>query len=290
LSNSLPGNLDDIFPLRFRLREELRFFQSENAVIVERSSRSQRYSVNRWQFEMLQRFDGKRSFEEISKQVYQIQPGAFTAMGLLNFYNWLYDEDLVLCECESIFELVTEDSETGVNHVPEGRYSFVRQLLSDSKVQQGLKISALVVFSLSVIRLVYVAAPIFEPPMDRLYAEAGKLIHASESEGAIANSERSALEPAIEEVELASRVSPIIDAPAPEAVKHETETATIAPAPAQSDLAATREQIEKLRTALEACRIRRDEFYLQNTESGYRREVQRMTNLAREIGDIEDRL
>ena len=46
-------------------------------------------------------------------------------------------------------------------------------------------------------------------------------------------------------------------------------------------------RIETLRTQLEECRIRRDEFYLQNDEEGYRREVHRMTNLAREIGDIE---
>jgi hypothetical protein len=46
-------------------------------------------------------------------------------------------------------------------------------------------------------------------------------------------------------------------------------------------------RIETLRTELEECRIRRDESYLQNDEEGYRSEVQRMTNLAREIGDIE---
>jgi hypothetical protein len=46
-------------------------------------------------------------------------------------------------------------------------------------------------------------------------------------------------------------------------------------------------RIETLRTELEECRIRRDESYLQNDEEGYRGEVQRMTNLAREIGDIE---
>ncbi|HQZ26997.1 MAG TPA: hypothetical protein PK648_02520 [Verrucomicrobiales bacterium] len=265
---------------------------------MERSSRSQRYSINRWQFEMLQRFDGKRSFEEISKQVYQIDRGAFTAMGLLNFYNWLYDEDLVLCECESIFELVTDDSENGLEPASGSRDSFMRQLLSDSRVQWGLKISALIVFSLSVIRLVYVAAPIFEPPMDRLYAEAGKMLHATDKDTTAANSERSALQPAIESVELASRVNSPIELPAPDEVMPQAATEpTIrpapvvkAPVPSKADLEQTRVRIEELRVALEECRIRRDEFYLQNDESGYRQEVQRMTNLAKEIGDIEDSL
>lgn len=247
---------------------------------------------------MLQRFDGKRSFEEISKQVYQIERGAFTAMGLLNFYNWLYDEDLVLCECESIFELVTDESENAQEPISASRDSFMRQLLADSRVRMGLKISALVVFSLSVIRLAYVAAPIFEPPMNRLYVEAGKMLRAADKEGTAADSERSALEPVIESVELASQVISSKALPAPDEVMPLPVTEPITPpaplvvAPLQSkvDLAETRKRMEQLRVALEECRIRRDEFYLQSDESGYRQEVQRMTNLAKEIGDIEDSL
>jgi hypothetical protein len=56
----------------------------------------------------------------------------------------------------------------------------------------------------------------------------------------------------------------------------------VAPSPAPDQ-----ERIDMLRIQLEECRIRRDEFYLQDDEEGYRREVHRMTNLAREIGDIE---
>ena len=67
----------------------------------------------------------------------------------------------------------------------------------------------------------------------------------------------------------------------PEAPKKELEPAV---APANGDL----RRIEELRVQLEECRIRRDEFYLQNDEEGYRREVHRMTNLAKEIGDIEN--
>jgi hypothetical protein len=61
----------------------------------------------------------------------------------------------------------------------------------------------------------------------------------------------------------------------------------IAVAPAAEPATVPVSRIDTLRIQLEECRIRRDEFYLQNNEEGYRREVHRMTNLAREIGDIE---
>lgn len=48
--------------------------------------------------------------------------------------------------------------------------------------------------------------------------------------------------------------------------------------------------LEELRRQMSECRIRRDEFYIQNNEDGYRREVEKMTALAREIGEIEARL
>jgi hypothetical protein len=63
-----------------------------------------------------------------------------------------------------------------------------------------------------------------------------------------------------------------------------------APSEPVPTVASKLEIIETLRIQLEECRIRRDEFYLQNDEEGYRREVHRMTNLAKEIGDIENSL
>ncbi|MEM7603031.1 MAG: hypothetical protein AAF357_16660, partial [Verrucomicrobiota bacterium] len=48
--------------------------------------------------------------------------------------------------------------------------------------------------------------------------------------------------------------------------------------------------LEGLRREMAECRIRRDEFYLQNNEIGYRYEVQKMTALAKQIGEIEAQL
>ncbi len=307
MNNRLPGNLAEIFPLRFRLREAMRFFRAGDFVIGEKLKSGRRYSLRPWQYEVMARFDGRRSFEDAAKEVYQLRPGAFTANGLLNFYNWLYNENLILCECESIFELVLgtpdpEDEEITTEPPRPALSDFAGQLLRDSRVRRLLAASAIVLLSLSVIRIVQVVAPVFEPPVNRLIAETGRLFKPSEPAVSVAVSERAASDGSIEKVSLASRIVPTttpgappqpprFDEPAPPV--HDPgepaagtaaagTSAPVAPSPAPDQ-----ERIDMLRIQLEECRIRRDEFYLQDDEEGYRREVHRMTNLAREIGDIE---
>ncbi len=283
----------------------MRFFKLGGFIVAEKVRTGQRYSLRPWQYEILTRFNGKRSFEEAAREVYRSRPGAFTAVGLLNFYHWLYTEDLVLCECESIFELVLNDS--GADPESEGAEpgrpalsEFAGRLLRDSRTHRALAVCAALVFLLSVIRLVQVAAPVFEPPVKRLYAEAGRVLVPSAPVLSVTASERSAAEPTIEKVAFAARAVSTEDIPADPAPEEEAppdhdpgEPVMVspmapeppaAPGPLRDDL----EWIEALRAQLEACRIRRDEFYLQNDEVGYRREVHRMTNLAKEIGDIEN--
>ncbi len=270
-------------------------------MVVERVARQQRYSVKLWQFEMLARFDGTETFEGVAKEVYRLQPGGFTAMGLLNFYQWLYTEDLVLCECESIFELAgeTEDGEEASSSARAAE----RPWWSDPRVVRGAKIAAAIVFSLSVFRLVYITAPILEPPAGRLQAAVQKIFRKSEAGVSHGELARAAQEPVVEKVSLAAKVeaAPSSRESAPEAPAVLENPASSAPAEAGTTKAPPTEQatsrdggeiqsIETLRVRLEECRIRRDEFYLQNDEEGYRREVHRMTRLAKEIGDIENSL
>ncbi len=279
----MPGKLAEIFPLRFRLSAPLRFHRGGGAIIAEAVGTGRRYSLKPWQYEILSRFDGKRTFEEIAKEIYIVRPGAFTAVGLLNFYQWLCSEDLALCECESIFELIVGDfdsdfeideDETAETGTWARLSAAAAGMLDDARVRRSLGIAAGVVLCLSVVRLVQVAAPVFEPPVQRLYAEMSQLFQRSEPTVSLATSERSAEEPTVERVALAARM-PAAEESAP--VRGEEGISV-------PDLL---ERVERLRVQLEECRIRRDEFYLQNDEEGYRREVHRMTDLAKEIGDLE---
>lgn len=304
MSTRLPGNLAEVFPLRFRLREELRFFRAGDLVVAERVRSGQRYSLKSWQHAMLMRFDGRRTYEEAAREVYRDRPASFTAKGLLNFYNWLYNENLILCECESIFELVLGDGDRDIPHHPglkpashteeEDFADFAGRLLGRPLVKRGLATAVGVVFCLSVIRLVYVAAPVFEPPVQRVYAEAREYLERGAPARSHAESERTIAEGGIEPVSLAARMPEAPQTPpdyhvSPEVAPVPAVTAPKAaiPTPPKERVSDEFARIETLRTQLEECRIRRDEFYLQGDEEGYRREVHRMTNLAREIGDIE---
>lgn len=270
----------------------MRFFRHGNQVVAEMVSSARKFSLKHWQYELLARFDGKRTYEECAKAVYTQSPGAFTVQGLVNFYRWLYDEDLVVCECASIFELALDDSdeepdaEERESQKPSGdRLSaFSRLLLHDSKARRIMVAAASIVFCLAVIRVVYVAAPVFEPPAKRLYAEAGRWLGKHGNAVPEAMAERTAESPKVEEMALASRVDEVPVAPKVASVESVQPTESVEQAPSEPSLL---DRIEELRTQLEECRIRRDEFYLQNNEEGYRREVHRMTNLTKEIGDIE---
>lgn len=297
MSNQLPGNLAEILPLRFRVRETLYYGVTPGGVIAEREKDQQRFSLKHWQYEMLTRFDGKRTFESIAKEVHSKFPGGFTAVGLLNFYNWLYHEDLVVCECESVFELVVEEEEEALEVVPDVARrdrALVKSsidYLSKGWQREALKVSAMILFSLAVIRIAYVAAPIFEPPVDRLYAEVADAVSEENAPAANTALEKRIPDTPINEMELAGRIEP-----APEPIDLEIPEPEVFVKPEQKSNPATAEKpdptarIDALRKALAECRIRRDEFYLQNNESGYRTEVAKMADLAREIGEIESSL
>lgn len=286
MSNHLPGNLAEIFPLRFRLRQTLRFEDQGEKVLAQRSDDGRHYALNRWQHAMLERFDGQLSFEAVAREVYDLHPGSFTSIGLLNFYGWLYQEDLVLCECESVFELVSDEEEPETRQEPETPRSlqedsgFKLRLPRRETSFRLLKAAATVAFCLAVLRISYVAAPLFEPPIDRLYAGVENFFLEDARPALVAESEQSARDTSVRDMQLAGRaIQPGLanDGDAPSAAG--TETAR----PETGDS----EGIDVLRQRLAECRIRRDEFYLQNDEAGYRREVEKMTEIARKIGRIE---
>jgi len=316
LSDKLPGNLAEILSLRLRLRKEFRFFQRADQVVAERVEDSQRFFVRRWQYEMFLRFDGKRTFEEAAKEVFQKEGGGFTAVGLLNFYRWLYQENLVLCKCDSVVELVGDDGETGapVNSpnvtmadqegAPrnQGRvkplWNAVDDILPENPgMKQAIKVAAMVVFGLSALRLGFVTAPVFEPPVNRLYAEVGKFFYEDTRQPNGSESTRNIADSSKKEVQLAGRV----DSPQPAAVKSASENSglkipDVTPrgsteiGESSDSLAVSMAKIEDLRRRMSECRIRRDEFYIQNNEAGYRQEVEKMSALAKEIGEIESKL
>ncbi len=274
------------------MREELQFTPTDEHVVAYRPSNGKRYSLKPWQYVMMCRFDGEKTFERLGREVYNEFSGLITAKGLLNFYSWLYDESLVLCNFESVFELVSNDDEE------ESRSQFsesMRRLIAHPKVPVVAMSAVAVMFCLAVVRIAFVAAPIFEPPVDRLYSEIEeRLLDQSEAPPLERHAIVSVSEPVVQSIEPAARVVDIPEPPALETKEpvEPVKKAAVEAAPSQSanDTDALLARMDTLRQKMASCRIRRDEFYLQNNEDGYRQEVEKMTELAREIGEIGAKL
>ena len=291
LNTQLPGNLAEIFPLRFRMREALRFEEIGDQVVAERVTDSQRFLLRPWQLEMLRRFDGIRTFEGASREVYGIFPAGFTAMGLLNFYRWLYEENLVVCECQSIFELVDDEREAkpSVRQMfPElkERIASVSGIQLSEGQQRALKTSAAILFCLCVFRIAYVAAPIIEPPVDRALAAVEGYFMKGSTEMKEARTNQEFRETSVQRLKLAVKAVP----DQLEEVPHAPELSVMPEKNPQVYIDHLLSEVNDLRRRLAQCRVRRDEFYIQNDEAGYRREVEQMTELVRQIGEIESKL
>lgn len=339
--------LREVAGLRYRLKDRWRlapYGQGHVALCGD----GRRFALHPWQHAMLCAFDGATTFQQAASHAHRAV-GGFTPQGLLNFYRWLNDEDLVLCLCDSVFELVDEAEPVAVEAAvraprapsdlpsapmpaptriaapaPAGRGSVWQTFFADmgrcadrivprTPAQWRVaKLAATVLFSLAVLRLAYVAAPVFEPPANYAYAGFERWLAGGEADSAvsIAKSETEPEHGAVKEMEVAARaVAGAEDAaagasrgPGPvevlpeaggavgsggEAASAETEAEETARLLQRRD---DLERIEALRQKLSACRVRRDEFYLQNNEAGYREEVEKMTEITREIGEIEARL
>ncbi len=273
------------------MTEALRFQGTDDQVVAEKVTDSQRFLLRPWQLEMLRRFDGMRTFEQASREVYGMFPAGFTAMGLLNFYRWLYEEDLVVCECQSIFELVDDEREAK----PAVRQMFpelIERIASVSGIRlsegqkRALKTSAAILFSLCVFRIAFVAAPIFEPPVNRaLAAVEGSLMKGS-TETKEARTNQEFRETSVQKLKLAVEAVPdeLVEVP------HLPEFSVMPEQNPQVCIDHLLSQVNDLRRRLAQCRVRRDEFYIQNDEAGYRREVEQMNELVRQIGEIESKL
>ena len=273
------------------MREALRFQEAGDQIVAERVTDSQRFLLRPWQLEVLRRFDGMRTFEQASREVYGMFPAGFTAMGLLNFYRWLYEENLVVCECQSIFELVDDEPEAkpAVRQMfptLKERIATVSGIQLSEGQQHALKTSAAILFCLCVFRVAYVAAPIFEPPVDRALAVVEGYFMKGFTEMKEARANQEFRETSVQQLNLAVKAVPdqLVEVPQAPGLSVMPEKNP------QVYMDHLLSEVNDLRHRLAQCRVRRDEFYIQNDEAGYRREVEQMTELVRQISEIESKL
>jgi len=330
--------LREVARLRYRLKDDWRlapYGQGHVALCAD----GRRFGLHPWQYTMLCALDGTSTFREAAQLAHETA-GGFTPQGLLNFYHWLNDEDLVFCLCDSVFELADSPEPSPVRQAPPtarppaelaasgapqpspegGEFrSIWKTFLSDMErcadrvipstpAQWRIaKVAATVLFSLAVLRLAFVAAPVFEPPVNYAYAGLERWLAEGADDPAvsIAKSETGPERSPVKEIAVAGRADAAgmgpggdLQAEAPVASRGAGDRngdaeAAVLEAEEAARLARKRddlERIEVLRQMLSSCRVRRDEYYLQSNEAGYREEVEKMTEITREIGEIEARL
>ncbi len=277
----------------------------------------QRFLLKRWQYEIIGKMDGRRTFGELAQETQQQFPGRFSADGLLNFYSWLYNENLVMVATASIFEFDAEEEAGLEQMVPSSWLASPSALASSSPPEAApilqapgsgadsrrksrlnrraiLQLAALLIFSLCLLRIGLVMAPAFTPAATRLVAM-WKGVEMAPQESVVAEAERVLPTTQIVERELASKAVAEISLPQTTAAgqlavakpKASSPVPSV-PVPVTQSMADQGQgRLDSLRKELAACRIRRDEFYIQEDEAGYRREVERMTAIVRELGEIE---
>lgn len=321
MTTELPGNLGEILPLRLRLREALSFASQQGLLMAYRERDGQRFLLKRWQYEILGKMDGRRTFGELAEETQQLLPGRFSTEGLLNFYSWLYHENLVTVATASIFEFDAE-GDTGPEWMKSSASSAFNSpsaattssdtfsLAEATPVAQPsaggevlrrksrlnrrsiLQLAALLIFSLCLLRIGLVMAPAFTPAATRLVAM-WKGVELSPQGTVVAETERVLPPTRIVERELASKA--VAEIPLPQAaaadeahVAKPKASSPVSNVPAPVTESATDPgRLDSLRKELAACRIRRDEFYIQEDEAGYRHEVERMAAIVKELGEIE---
>ena len=241
MKSKTTGNLSELLPLRLRLREELQYFREDDTIYAESREKECDYVLHSWQYEMLIRMDGSLTFEQLIEQVGPDLPCDFGSDDWLAFYAWLYSEKLIVCEATAVFEIVKDHKRS--KKIKKGLFA-------------ALKMTAILMLVMGVLRISWVIAPAFEPGMDRVYASVENWFLPQPAGVSRESGQKLPSDSGVTEISLSGAVPRY-------------------------------EAIEKLRRQLAACRVRRDEYYLQNDEAGYRREVRNMGELARQIGGLD---
>ncbi len=213
--------------------------------------------------------DGEQSFASLIQRLELRSTAKPDIASLRSFYTWLYAEELITTTVartptaqESVFEIVMDDDEEAEFHEEEAVSQTVIAFpwLALESWDPVLKIGCYVMTILGVIRIAWVVAPVFEPALQRAYIDIAEFFQDDDNEPTPMIAEASSV----------------------------TAERTVFPSKVEYvSMAGEIDRMKSLREKLAACRIRRDEYYLQNDENGYRTEVEAITLLTRKIGELE---
>ena len=263
----------DLLPMHLKIRRGLEYSTVGGAVRVALDGSLEPTFVRQWQHRFMLELDGKKPLINVVRDVDAKFPHHFKPEEVWDFLGWLIKNELILDPNPIDNLLIESDSQKSGKGEKSALLSWIRI---------PLQAVAVVATGLGIMYFTYIATPyVFAYLQIGNYADP---IEEIEGSGKIIEETRmpNYVEP--EKVVFAGRS---IDAPIviPSLSELETEStmAEETPPSKESDLTET---LLDLRQKLVECQIRRDEYYLQNDEDGYRNEVAKISDLAKEIGEI----
>jgi|GEM_PF-2702744 len=260
LNPELPESHTEILSLHLKLKASLGFGGDSEQLYAERSDTGSRFSITEWQMHLLMGMDGEKSLGDLLQEAGSKLESDFNFPSLKSFCARLYKDSLVApiaqiqTADESIFELVLDGDQIAPQKgLAPSWISLIKNW------DQILKYACYAVTILGVIRIAWVVAPVFDPVMERANLEITEIFREDKNNRT-----------------LVDKKLPIVSERVPVTAKTESFT-----------VAGKIDKVKLLREQLAECRIRRDEYYLQNEEEGYRIELEKMTMLTRKIGELE---
>ncbi|MDF1756407.1 MAG: hypothetical protein P1U89_26705 [Verrucomicrobiales bacterium] len=222
--------------------------------------------VTKWQYRMMLSLDGEQQFIEVVRDVKNEHSGEFEATDVWMFLDWLVENDLV-----ENAAIEAADSSEGrsprLPHILEPKAStrpWMKVPLQAVGILLACGVSAFGAYKLTPL----VIASFNEP-----------VVEASSVEVAAAK-----VEPVkIEEASTAVRTPQIAEA---KEVTFAARAKVEEMLPPVEEAPSLVEKLVGMRQEMAACQIRRDEYYLLNDEAGYRKEVEKISELVKEIGQI----
>lgn len=245
--------LVEILSLHLKLQPSLSFGSATDGIYAERSDTRARFAITDWQMDLLMGMEGGNKLGNLLRESGFELNRDFSVASLEAFVAQLHQDALVF---------QTSAYAPAASPAPKAHQGWKPTNLIPKQfwrtTDQHLKIACYVIGFLGVIRFAWIVAPVFEPAIERIGIEINEVLQ-----------------------EEASQQIPLGN--------HENLLAERAPQSATIESVAPSgksKKMERLRGELEECRIRRDEYYLQNNEDGYRKELESMTTLTRKIGEL----
>ncbi len=234
-------------PQPLKLRRGISFTNTAGTIQASIPDRLPATIIEPWQYRLMLCLDGSQPFVEHVKQVKSKHGDAFDADDVWTFLYWLLENKLV----ENLPAEVEAEALFAEDQ-PAGARAWMSVPLQILAISVICLCTAFASYFCTPMVVAYLGIETANDPMSQIAMEADQI--------------------------RAHRM--------PEFAKT-TEMEVTASADEVTDPhAALRSQLLDMRREMVACQIRRDEYYLQNDENGYADEVARISELAREIGEI----